>query len=259
MARLPVSGSDDGVWGDILNTFLSVEHNSDGTLKSTGSLASKANDNAVIHLTGSETVTGNKNFTGALQHNSAAVVDTTDLRLTDQVGYYPPQAYGFFAATAPPFLASSLDTFANIYITRAWIPAGNAITTLAMCITSAGTLSGGGANRFIVYDDDGQPIGETTIDNTMWSTAGWMTRNLTTPIASQNTGRCIYVGCSSQGYSTPPTIVYHVCGGASALGGIGLNANKRHNMWNGVNSLPASFDPNSYASGSTYVPVIGFA
>src|SRR5665213_2089484 len=32
-ARLPVPGSDDGQWGDVLNTFLDVEHNSDGTLK----------------------------------------------------------------------------------------------------------------------------------------------------------------------------------------------------------------------------------
>lgn len=33
MARLPVPGSDDGTWGDILNEYLSVEHNSDGTQK----------------------------------------------------------------------------------------------------------------------------------------------------------------------------------------------------------------------------------
>lgn len=33
MARLPVPGSDDNVWGDVLNTYLSVEHNPDGTLK----------------------------------------------------------------------------------------------------------------------------------------------------------------------------------------------------------------------------------
>jgi putative cofactor-binding repeat protein len=31
--RLPTPGSDDGTWGDILNDYLSVEHNSDGTLK----------------------------------------------------------------------------------------------------------------------------------------------------------------------------------------------------------------------------------
>ncbi len=33
MARLPIPGSDDGTWGDILNSFLEVEHNSDGTQK----------------------------------------------------------------------------------------------------------------------------------------------------------------------------------------------------------------------------------
>lgn len=33
MSRLPVSGGDEGAWGNILNDFLLVEHNSDGTLK----------------------------------------------------------------------------------------------------------------------------------------------------------------------------------------------------------------------------------
>lgn len=34
MARLPVPGSDDGTWGDILNEYLQQSHNADGTLKS---------------------------------------------------------------------------------------------------------------------------------------------------------------------------------------------------------------------------------
>ncbi len=33
MARLPNPGSDNGVWGDVLNTFLEVSHNSDGSLQ----------------------------------------------------------------------------------------------------------------------------------------------------------------------------------------------------------------------------------
>lgn len=33
MARLPQPGSDSGAWGDILNDFLQVAHNSDGTLQ----------------------------------------------------------------------------------------------------------------------------------------------------------------------------------------------------------------------------------
>lgn len=35
MTRLPTPGSDDNTWGEILNDFLSVAHNSDGTLKDT--------------------------------------------------------------------------------------------------------------------------------------------------------------------------------------------------------------------------------
>jgi len=41
MPRLPVPGSDDNVWGNILNDFLSVEFNLDGTLRPTGSLGQK--------------------------------------------------------------------------------------------------------------------------------------------------------------------------------------------------------------------------
>lgn len=33
MARLPVPGSDKGTWGGVLNDYLSVEHNADGTQK----------------------------------------------------------------------------------------------------------------------------------------------------------------------------------------------------------------------------------
>jgi len=33
MARLPVSGEDEGIWGDVLNNFLEQAHKSDGTLK----------------------------------------------------------------------------------------------------------------------------------------------------------------------------------------------------------------------------------
>ncbi len=33
MARLPIPGGDEGNWGEILNEYLSVEHNPDGTQK----------------------------------------------------------------------------------------------------------------------------------------------------------------------------------------------------------------------------------
>lgn len=41
MTRLPTPGSDRNSWGAILNDFLTIEHNPDGTLKTTGTLAAK--------------------------------------------------------------------------------------------------------------------------------------------------------------------------------------------------------------------------
>ncbi|HVS78815.1 MAG TPA: glycosyl hydrolase family 28-related protein [Candidatus Saccharimonadales bacterium] len=157
MSRLPIVGSDDNTWGDILNDFLKQSHGTDGSLKAvavsaagaemvankgqangyagldsnglvpTGNLPAgsstpdatssvkgilklagdlggtadlptvpglaskadssdldaKADDDAVVHLAGSETVTGAKNFTGGISSNSHALVDTTDSRLSD--------------------------------------------------------------------------------------------------------------------------------------------------------------------------------
>lgn len=41
MARLPQPGKDGGKWGNILNEFLLVDHNADGTLKASGTLSTK--------------------------------------------------------------------------------------------------------------------------------------------------------------------------------------------------------------------------
>jgi hypothetical protein len=62
MARLPIPGSDKDTWGILLNEFLGVEHNANGTLKASGSLATKADDSTVVHTSGSETITGTKTF-----------------------------------------------------------------------------------------------------------------------------------------------------------------------------------------------------
>lgn len=50
MAQLPIPGGDDGSWGNILNTFLDVSHNSDGTLQTTALQQAGA-------ITGDSTVT----------------------------------------------------------------------------------------------------------------------------------------------------------------------------------------------------------
>lgn len=47
MARLPVPGSDNGTWGDILNTYLLTSLNSDGTLKSGSVTDSSITDGSI--------------------------------------------------------------------------------------------------------------------------------------------------------------------------------------------------------------------
>lgn len=61
MARLPVPGSDDGVWGSVLNDYLAVEHNTDGTLK----LRTDGTLDAFVRLTGDQTVAGVKTFSSS--------------------------------------------------------------------------------------------------------------------------------------------------------------------------------------------------
>lgn len=61
MTRLPTPGQDDGTWGNILNEFLSVAHNTDGTLKN----GAAANDTSVVHTSGNEAVGGTKTFSAS--------------------------------------------------------------------------------------------------------------------------------------------------------------------------------------------------
>jgi hypothetical protein len=65
MSRLPQPGADDGTWGNVLNDFLSVEHNADGTLKKSGTIAAAASDNSVVHNSTNETVDGIKTFSSS--------------------------------------------------------------------------------------------------------------------------------------------------------------------------------------------------
>ena len=73
MARLPVSGSDKGIWGDILNSFLLIEHNPDGTLNRGASLSDFATVNNPV-FTGSVTVPTPYSATDAV---TKAYVDTS--------------------------------------------------------------------------------------------------------------------------------------------------------------------------------------
>lgn len=67
MARLPVVGSDNNTWGNVLNEFLLVEHNNDGTLKTgSGTTLGAYAPLASPTFTGSVTVPSPTNATDAV-------------------------------------------------------------------------------------------------------------------------------------------------------------------------------------------------
>ena len=60
MARLPIPDGDVGTWGNVLNEFLLVSHNNDGTIRS------NAIPNGAIGATGASGVAGHPGATGAI-------------------------------------------------------------------------------------------------------------------------------------------------------------------------------------------------
>ena len=92
MAQLPTPGGDDGIWGDILNEFLLVSHNPDGTLLGSaitgaGGVASvntiTPQSNGNVTLTPSNIGAVSSNAVGAANGvaglNSSTLVPTTQL------------------------------------------------------------------------------------------------------------------------------------------------------------------------------------
>lgn len=100
MARLPQPGGDDGTWGDILNEFLNVSHNADGTLKNTVST------NTIQTITGTKTFSTSPSVPTPTSSGDAATkayVDATaGLGATGATGPTGPAgATGPVGATGP--------------------------------------------------------------------------------------------------------------------------------------------------------------
>ncbi len=143
MARLPTPGSDDGTWGDILNTFLKTEHNPDGSQKplpqSTiidleDDLDSKATDATVVHLAGAETILGAKTFNA-----------NTFLDKGSQV--YNVKAYGAVGdgvANDHVAIQAALTAAGAAEGGVVFVPAGTYLVGVAVNIPSNVTLTGTG-------------------------------------------------------------------------------------------------------------------
>lgn len=79
--RLPIPGQDDGTWGNILNGFLGVSHNADGTL-SPSAVASALPSTITGNITGNAaTVTTNADLTGDVTSsgNTTTLTNSTNV------------------------------------------------------------------------------------------------------------------------------------------------------------------------------------
>jgi Right handed beta helix region/Lower baseplate protein N-terminal domain len=114
MARLPQPGSDNNVWGDVLNQFLLVEHEANGSLRQSGSIAGKANNSEVVHLAGTETITGSKTFTGSISIPASSLPQSAVGGLTAALAARVPTSLA--SAKGDMLAATGAGTFSSVVV-----------------------------------------------------------------------------------------------------------------------------------------------
>ncbi|HSX15988.1 MAG TPA: hypothetical protein VLF40_04315 [Candidatus Saccharimonadales bacterium] len=272
MARLPVPGSDDDTWGDILNEFLAVSHDTDGTLLAaptiTGAvqqslfdakgdlLVATANDTAAklpVGSNGQVLTADSTQATGVKWATPAAGGVTTP-------GVYPLTEYGLVGLSASVDAFRGTDLLFGALFARIFVPAGTAITAVGTVIYASGTVGAGGLNGVAVYSDAGTLLSSSVSDNTMYQTTGWVFKPLSATIPAQGADRFVYGAISSFGYSAQPSIQYVVTDPAIVAGG-GYLVSSHYRSFGNVYAAawPASVDPTTGGSLGSELPLIALA
>lgn len=175
---------------------------------------------------------------------------------------FPLSGYGLLVASDEPafFQNPSPLTNATVFGARCWVPANTALSHLTAAVKTGGTYSASAVpNQLGIYDDTGAQLQVTADDNTLWATAGWASRSITT-VPAQTTGRFVYILYILGGF-TGVVVPY-------ALGGNDTNApwlvfnvsnagNKRAFYLNGQSTLPASFNPTTIGTSTGFLPLVG--
>ena len=212
MSRLPTPGSDDGIWGDILNDFLSQEHNSDGSQKTLGiskggtgatdATTARTNLGTIAdsdsRLTDDRTPTDGS-VTNAKVSDTAAIAESKLNLASDSAAGTPSRrtlGTGATQAAAGSDLAalgtrvgsveSSGDLFLATYFKQPFGGGGQGGTIPRLCFGASG---------------DGKEFSEIGADLTLW---GSPTYTYTVPAAQDFTfldvdGRWYYTGTSAEG------------------------------------------------------------
>lgn len=176
---------------------------------------------------------------------------------------FPLSGYGLIGASGDPneFQNQSGVSANTIFMARVWIPAGNAISKLCAAVRTAGTYASSATpNQIAIYDDTGVQKGITADDSTLWATAGWAVRTITT-IASQGSGRFVYIGYIVGGF-TGVSMPFPMGASDNNAPWLGLNINNSGNrraFYMSGSTLPASFNPATAGTNTGYIPLVGAA
>lgn len=160
MARLPVPGSDNGTWGDVLNDYLAVAHDSVGNLKSNAVSASALQDDSIseakLNISGGsdgQVLTKNSALTGGLEWTSAAGnPDATSstkglVQLAGDLG-------GTAAAPTVPGLANKANTSTTIAAGTGLTGGGDLSTNRTLSAnfgSTAGTIAQGDHTHTLTF------------------------------------------------------------------------------------------------------------
>jgi hypothetical protein len=124
MSRLPEPGGDKGSWGNILNDFLSVEHNANGTLKNFGNVNNTSDANKPLSSATTTALAGKQatlvSGTNIKTINSTSILGAGDITIaaTDatNAGLFLPAEKTKLAGIASGATANQTDAVTNTSI-----------------------------------------------------------------------------------------------------------------------------------------------
>jgi len=175
---------------------------------------------------------------------------------------FPLSGYGLLTASDEPAFFQNPSPLSNgtVFGARCWVPANTALSTLTAAVRTGGTYSASAVpNQLGIYDDTGAQLQVTVNDNTLWTTAGWASRSITT-VAAQTAGRFVYILYILGGFTG--VVVPYALGANDSDApwlafGVSNAGNKRCFYLNGQTALPASFNPATVGTSTGFIPLVG--
>jgi hypothetical protein len=171
---------------------------------------------------------------------------------------------GFSAWSGDPLYWMTRSSVGNgdASIIRLPIPAGKAINKLWVAVSTAGSYSANGVpNQMGIWDDSGTLLSLTPDDPTLYTSNGWRSGTLTSPVAASGSARFVYVGFILGGmsgvqlfYPSSASLV-----GSTAEGNVlngGNETNRRGVYLTSQTALPGSFTPSSVGTVTAYIPLV---